>query len=427
MKKTNLLGKKFGKLTVIEEAEPRIYESGHRRNMWKCQCECGNITIVPVDKLTGGHTQSCGCLHRKKVGENNKKTKTKHGLSKSRIHNIWRGMNYRCNNEDGLYFKDYGGRGIKICDEWANSNTDGFINFYNWAINNGYSDELSIDRIDVNGNYEPSNCRWATLKEQANNKRSTITLTVDGITHSISEWSELTGINKDTIETRKRLGWSDKEAVSKDTQNYNKKKDLTGLKFGKLTVIEEVAPHTEPNGRKSRRWKCKCECGNETVVFGYALIKGHTKSCGCLHKKHGMRHDRIYKIWVNMNQRCNNENNSSYKDYGGRGIHVCNEWLNTNEDGFTNFYNWSINNGYSDKLTIDRINSDNNYEPNNCRWATIKEQSNNRRTNTYITIDGVTHTISEWSEITGVNQHVISTRRRRGWSDRDAVMKPTCA
>lgn len=190
-------------------------------------------------------------------------------------------------------------------------------------------------------------------------------------------------------------------------------KDLTGKKFGMLTVL-----HRTDNLGKNTMWLCKCDCGKETVVNGGRLVSGTTKSCGCLryisrNQKHEGSHTRIYIIWSSMKQRCNNPNNHAYKRYGGRGISICPEWLG--EHGFENFRDWSFKNGYQENLTIDRIDNNGNYEPSNCRWATNKEQANNTSKNITIEYLGETRSIAEWSEITGIKIGTLRARLRMGW------------
>ncbi|WDU82287.1 hypothetical protein [Caloramator sp. Dgby_cultured_2] len=151
--------------------------------------------------------------------------------------------------------------------------------------------------------------------------------------------------------------------------------DLTGKVFGRLSVIG----YHSTNKRGKALWLCKCDCGNETVVIGENLRSGKTTSCGCYNREmsikanriHGMTKTRIYECWLDMKKRCNDLNNKEYHNYGERGIRVCEEW----EKDFKNFYDWSINNGYNDNLTIDRIDVNGDYEPSNCRWVTWSQQA----------------------------------------------------
>lgn len=133
----------------------------------------------------------------------------KHGLWNTRIYRIWQRMKTRCYNKNFQHFKDYGGRGIKVCDEWLND----FMAFYKWAVDNGYNDNLTIDRIDVNGNYEPNNCRWLTNDEQQNNKRNNILLTYNGKTQTITQWANELGIKRSQIQYRYYRGYTDKACL----------------------------------------------------------------------------------------------------------------------------------------------------------------------------------------------------------------------
>lgn len=203
------------------------------------------------------------------------------------------------------------------------------------------------------------------------------------------------------------------------------KNRLVGQKFGKLTVLENTGEHQ--GGHVV--WLCRCDCGNLTKVITSNLNpnrQNRTLSCGCHRKelatKHGLYQTKIYKALNRIRQRCFNTSDAKYKDYGGRGITVCDEWMGTN--GYVNFYNWSIHNGYKEGLTIDRIDNNGNYCPDNCRWTTRIVQQNNRRVNHNIEINGETHTLTEWSRIKGISATGILGRIRKGWSEEDAVMIP---
>ena len=183
MKCQDLTGKKFGNLTVISKSD-----SINRKSYWICKCDCGNKTIVRASNLKSGHTKSCGCYKKTREIEAN----TVHGLSNTRIHRIWDNIKTRCLNKNSPAFRLYGGRGITICEEWKNS----FIEFYQWAISSGYSDKLSIDRIDTNGNYCPDNCRWVSMKVQQNNRTNNRILSIGDTSHTLAEWSEISGKNE---------------------------------------------------------------------------------------------------------------------------------------------------------------------------------------------------------------------------------------
>ena len=200
--------------------------------------------------------------------------------------------------------------------------------------------------------------------------------------------------------------------------------DLTGKRFGRLEVIKKVG--ISKDGQKI--YLCRCDCGREKEIRSGNLRSGHTISCGCANverirkqNKEGIIHGgcgtRLYTIWRDMKNRCGNKNTINWNLYGGRGIKVCEEWKND----FARFREWAVANGYNDKLQLDRIDNDGNYEPSNCRWANLVEQGNNRRTCKYITIKGVTKTVSEWCEITGVNRNVAYGRISRGWDAERAV------
>lgn len=196
----------------------------------------------------------------------------------------------------------------------------------------------------------------------------------------------------------------------------SKRIDLTGQHLGRWTVIEYAG-----NTHNGAWWKCRCDCGTVRIVNGRKLRDGTSKSCGCLRRelmsKHGASNTRLYGIWTNMKGRCNNPNAEGYKDYGGRGIQVCDEWAHD----FSVFQEWAMSHGYQESLSIDRVDVDGNYCPENCRWASMKEQQNNKRTNVFCEIDGETRTLSQWAEFSNLPKYEIYDRWRRGKRGYDLI------
>ena len=189
----DITGKRFERLTVIE----RVENDRHRKSVWKCRCDCGKEIYVNGSHLKSGHTKSCGCYSRDYHREH---PRIKHGLvfdngKKTRLYRIWAGIKNRCYNKKDEHYRNYGERGITVCDEWRND----YKCFYDWAMSNGYRKELTVDRIDVNGNYEPSNCRWASNKEQSRNKRNAIKVNYNGNQIYLKELSEITGVGYQTL------------------------------------------------------------------------------------------------------------------------------------------------------------------------------------------------------------------------------------
>ena len=201
--------------------------------------------------------------------------------------------------------------------------------------------------------------------------------------------------------------------------------NLEGQKFNRLLVLERTCSKDK---RGSAYWRCLCDCGNIIEARGTHLRSGGVQSCGCLVKDtahnlnltHGDTNRRLFKIWTQMRNRCNNPNNYHYFLYGGRGITVCDEW----EQDYNSFKTWSLEHGYDETLTIDRINNNGNYCPENCRWVSYKEQGNNRRTNKCLSYNNETHTLTEWAAITGINFATLQSRIKMNWDVEKVLTTP---
>ena len=205
----NLAGLRFGRLLVIKN----VGTDRNGSSKWLCKCDCGNKKIVTNSNLRNNSTKSCGCLQ--------KENKTKHNKWNTRIYRIYYGIKQRCYNPKYSRYYDYGGRGITVCDEWKND----FMSFYNWAMANGYRDDLTIDRIDVNGNYKPHNCRWISREEQQSNTRKSHFIEYNGKKQTMAQWSRELKLSPNTIKFHLNKG-----RTIEDVIEYKKKRELENVR-----------------------------------------------------------------------------------------------------------------------------------------------------------------------------------------------------
>lgn len=200
----NMLGVRQGKLTVIKYAG----RNKHNEATWLCKCDCGKEIVVRGGHLREGQKacQQCALIEKNK-------SSAKHHMSRSKLYNTYYAMLKRCYTPSCASYGRYGGRGISVCDEWRNAE-NGFLNFAKWANSHGYSEDLSIDRIDVDKGYSPDNCRWVTMAEQASNRSNTPFVTYNGETHALSEWAKKLDIPRKNLYCRLKSGWSVDRAFS---------------------------------------------------------------------------------------------------------------------------------------------------------------------------------------------------------------------
>jgi hypothetical protein len=208
-----MIGRRFGRLVVLSQ------NGKDKRNntTWLCQCDCGNQKSINRTGLVKGTTRSCGCLQKEMVRD----LKLSHNLSSHRLHRIWFAMVQRCANKDNKNFPNYGGRGITVCEEWLD-----FLSFYKWANDNGYSDSLTIERTNNDGGYSPSNCVWATKKQQARNKRNVPTVEYRGELKTIVQLCEEHNIHRETFRSRIDSGWTLEDALTKPVRKVRKPDSL---------------------------------------------------------------------------------------------------------------------------------------------------------------------------------------------------------
>ncbi len=373
------------------------------------------------------------------------------GVQQRNVHtrtlDSWRAMVSRCTNPRNSSYANYGGRGVKVCSQWLGAN--GFNQFL--ADMGQRPKGMTLDRIDVNGDYCPANCRWATAVTQANNRQNTTVITFRDVVHGRGEWARLTGLTMNQLRGRQKAGYpvarvlypdtlrglspmmlklvdtgapvavkigvataDDKQTMTELTAlmtpsatMMKRGLDLTGKMFGKLTVMRRVANH----GTRTA-WLCRCTCGKEVEVLTCNLMSGNSTSCGCQRRpKHVVKRDkRTYASWLAMISRCTCTGNADYARYGGRGIKVCDRW--TGKDGYAHFL--ADMGKRPAKMNLDRTDVNSDYTPSNCRWATVKEQAVNRSSTVFIAFAGLVLTERQWAKLLGLDENAVNTRLRRG-------------
>lgn len=219
----DLTGQRFGRLTVLRRAEDKVFPSGKTGIVWDCLCDCGKTKTIDGHALKNGATRSCGCLKDEVASKSLNKFPVKHGGTKTRLYGVWMAMRRRCYNKNSDPYKYYGGRGITVCDEWLHS----FEAFRDWAYANGYDEnapkgQCTLDRIDVNGNYCPENCRIVSQKIQANNTRVNHIVEYKGETMTIAQLSDKVGIPYHRLQPRIVRGMSAEQAVATPFQGERK-------------------------------------------------------------------------------------------------------------------------------------------------------------------------------------------------------------
>ena len=220
----DLTGMRFGKLVVIARAEDHIQKSGAPKAMWKCKCDCGNECIVYGQALRGGFRIDCGCGSFERHSEISKKTATTHGESNTRLYRVWRAMRERCEVESSHNYHGYGERGISVDPKWEQ-----YKEFRDWANRNGYDEnakrgKTTLDRIDVNGNYTPENCRFVDQKTQCRNKRNNYNIKFNGVTKCISDWAKEVNIERLTLRRRLKSEWPIEKALTTPVGQGERKK-----------------------------------------------------------------------------------------------------------------------------------------------------------------------------------------------------------
>ncbi len=427
----DLMGQKFGKWTVIE----RHINPDSRKAEWLCECECGNRKVVGGEFLRNGNSTSCGCnkqpnLAGKKFGEWSVLKYAGKGrwtcqCSCGTIKDILTGSlnqgtstNCGCKNE---YKIDMAG---KQFGEWTVIDYAGNSK-WNCVCSCGVHKAV-LGKTLRNGMSKSCGCR--NLNDLTRKQFGYLTVLGRGTQKGKWKVRCVCGTEKEVFHSCLTSG----QTKSCGCKSWN---DLTGKRFGRLTVIKQVKSYVSPKGIPNIQWLCRCDCGNETIVRSGALTTGHTQSCGCYGiemgkiatVKHLQSYTRLYRVWAAMKQRCYNPNSSSYNAYGGRGITVCDDWI----DDFVPFYEWAMTNGYNPdaprgECTIDRIDNDKGYSPDNCRWISSEKQANNKQQTVWVEMNGEKKSLKQWCDIYQINYGCVIHRiHSMGWDAIKAITTPS--
>lgn len=307
----DITGQRFGRLVAIS-----FDRREEKDTYWRCRCDCGAEVVVRGSNLgkKSGGTTSCGCLHRELTSQRRRT----HGGRNTPLYKIWQGMKERCYGKYSIGYRNYGERGITVCDEWK----EDFVAFRDWAISHGYSDDkrYQLDRIDNDKGYSPTNCRFITRVGQANNKRNNRIITYNGETKTAAEWARLFGV--------------DRSAMCKQLDKHGD--DLSQVDISSLPAKDWGDPHGKQCGVRQER------------------------------ERHDKPKSSLYNIWWSTRAQCCNPGYNRYAKFGAKGITICDEWKESRQA----FEKWALETGYEEGLGLILKRRDENgpFSPDNCCW-----------------------------------------------------------
>lgn len=412
----DLTGQRFGKLVVLERAENHVRSNGQIDVQWRCLCDCGNERICVGTELKRGGITSCGCnKYEKSVGLEGQRFGKLVAIEMIPADEEHHETRYLCQCDCGNQ--------ITVRSAILKNGTKTHCGCVRHKVSN--VPDLIGQRFGMlevmyrTDNHKWDLAHWMCKCDCGNMKEVTTNDLTRGAVKSCG--CLVHAPRKRATKVKEKPLKIPKAQKIKEQKPKKEPIDLTGQKFGKLTVLRK----SDHSGSHGFLWVCQCECGNIKEFYTSRLRDGTNRSCGCLSaSRHGATNLRIYHVWDGMLKRCENKNSVSYKNYGGRGISVCSDWHD-----FEIFKKWASETGYDEdaergKCTLDRIDVNGNYCPENCRWVDMKTQCNGRRNCHYIEINGVTHNLKEWANIYGINYIAVQGRLHRGWTEYEALTVP---